>query len=248
MKTRTILLPAAAVCLVAAGQAAADIVDLTTLQSGAVNGALFQRADFRPAGTGFIDSFVRVQNKGVEQGYNTSGRPVAFDEKTDPNFTRNLQVSELHTVTVGGTDYYEFRLDINEPSGNGKNLLSLDRLQIYTSAVGSQTTSNVSTLGALRYDLDAGTDSFIKLDSTFSSGSGQGDMAFLVPVSFLAGAASTDFLYLYSKFGENFASDGGFEEWTIEEGVIIPLPAASLAGSLGLFGVSLLHAKRRRMR
>src|SRR5207244_2930934 len=68
----------------------ASVVDLVNGTNGAANGALFYRADFMPAGTGFIDSFVRVQHdngpanndhspRGEEQGYNTSGRPVQYD-------------------------------------------------------------------------------------------------------------------------------------------------------------------------
>jgi hypothetical protein len=138
-----------------AAGASAAIVDLSQNQTGTLNGALFQRADFRPAGTGFIDSFVRIQtNDPVEQGYNTSGRPLAFDENNSPNFTRNLTFGEVPTVTVNGTAYKEFLLDINQT--NSSPLLSLDQLKIFTSAIGSQTTTDVNSLGTLRYDLDAG--------------------------------------------------------------------------------------------
>src|SRR5262245_39962819 len=89
-----------------ASAASASIVDLTNPGSfGVVNGARFETADFRPAGTGVLNSFVRIQQNGTEQGYNTSGRPVAFDEKTDPNFTRNLTFGEIPTMTVNGVDY-----------------------------------------------------------------------------------------------------------------------------------------------
>src|SRR5262245_5593536 len=89
-----------------AGGANATIVDLTTpMSSGVVNGARFETADFRAAGTGLIHSFVRVQASGTEQGYNTSGRPVAFDENTSPNYTRNLTYADIPTRVIGGVTY-----------------------------------------------------------------------------------------------------------------------------------------------
>lgn len=229
---------AAAVALSAAAPAARGaFVDLTTSMSGSINGALYQRADFRPAGTGFIDSFVRIDtNSEVKQGYNTSGRPVAFDENTSPNFTRNITYGDVPTVAFEGVDYKEFILDINQAAS--RPLISLDKVQIYTSATGSQTTSNVSSLGTLRYDMDAGTDSWVTLDYRLNSGSGQGDMSLLVPVSFFAGVGGSDFLYLYSLFGEHNPNNAGFEEWALRggEGPAVPLPpgAALVASGLGL--------------
>src|SRR4051812_34276852 len=97
-----------AVCAAAGAAMGNTIVDLTTTTSGTINGALFQRASLQTSGTGAIESFLRLQASGTEQGYNTSGRPVAFDELTDPNFTRNLTLGQVPTLNVGGTNYYEF--------------------------------------------------------------------------------------------------------------------------------------------
>jgi hypothetical protein len=221
-----------------------NVVDLTTaMSSGTIGGVIFRTIDLAPTGTGVINSFVRIQHNGTEQGYNTSGRPVAFNELTDPNFTRNLTLGEVPVVAVGGTDYYSFNLDINEPNGGGQNLLSLDEVQIYTSSVGSQTTSNVSSLGTLRYDLDVSKDSWVKLDYDLGSGSGRGDMEMLVPVSFFGGSSPNTFVYLFSRFGDNFSSGDGFEEWS----VVIPLPPA-LYGALGILGVVVTAQQRRRGR
>src|SRR5262245_17204786 len=100
MRFVTSLVGAAALCGIA-GTASATIVDLTTpMSSGVVNGARFETADFRSAGTGVIQSFVRVQANGTEQGYNTSGRPVAFNENTSPNFTRNLTYGDIPSRVI----------------------------------------------------------------------------------------------------------------------------------------------------
>ena len=60
-----------------------------------IGDGIFSVYEARPSGIGVIDSFVRVQNKITEQGYNTSYRDVQFDEKTDPNFTRDVRLTAL---------------------------------------------------------------------------------------------------------------------------------------------------------
>lgn len=190
-------------------------VDLASGNSGEINGALFVWTDNQPTGTGYIDSFVRIQgpaNGGVEQGYNTSGRPFAFDEKDPVNFTHDLQMRDLGSgVNVNGVEYYQFLLDVNEAGGN-KSLISLDSLQLYTSETGSKTTADVRSLGTLRYDMG---DNWVLLDASRNSGSGSGDMFAYIPKSLFAGAADEDYLYLYSKFGmaDDAESEAGFEEW-----------------------------------
>src|SRR5262245_53086601 len=77
-------------------------------------------------GTGFIDSFLRVQQNGSERGYNTNlGTPL--DDKGG-SFTHALLLSDVGTTVIGGTAYYHFVLDINQ---DGNNLLSLNQIQIF---------------------------------------------------------------------------------------------------------------------
>src|SRR3954468_18762573 len=73
---------------------AAIVIDLTTRGSqGTINGAIYKQVDPQPTGTGVINSFLRLQAKDVEQGYNTDHRPVEFDEKTDIH-TRSLLLTD----------------------------------------------------------------------------------------------------------------------------------------------------------
>jgi hypothetical protein len=79
-----------------APSAEAIVVNLANSNEGTINGAIFQFTQPQPTGTGVINPFLRLHgtgNQGEEQGYNTSGRPTAFDEITDPNFTRNITFS-----------------------------------------------------------------------------------------------------------------------------------------------------------
>jgi hypothetical protein len=231
----------------AAGGATANIVDLTApMSQGMIGGVIFETSDFRAGGTGIINSFVRVSsNNAVVQGYNTSGRPVAFDENTSPNFTRNLTFGEVPVRVINGVEYKEFLLDINQMGA--APLISLDKVQIYTSSIGSQTTSNVSSLGALVYDMDASKDSYVKLDYNLGTGSGQGDMRMYVPVSAFGSATAGTFVYLYSMFGQNFANNDGFEEWAVlDAGPVVPLPPSVWAGGASLIGIGLVRSVRRR--
>ena len=238
-----------AVCAVIIGLASsgafAEQLNLTLGGSGSFNGADFVSDLSQAAGTGFLASFVRIQRTGTEQGYNTSGRPVPFDEKTDPNHTHDLQLGQIPIVG----DCYEFILDIAEPNSFPDSLLSLDDIQIYTSPVPSQTTTDIASLGIKRYDMDfgaSGEDNHILLDHDFAEGSGKADMKALIPVSYFAGASPSDFVYLYSRFGLQAGAEAGsdsadgFEEWAI-----VPEPASAALALAGLLCWSLGHRYRR---
>jgi len=195
---------------------ATPTVDLTTRgSSGEINGAVFTQYDAQPTGTGVINSFVRLQSKGnasTAQGYNTDARPLAYDENKSPQFTRSLKVSDLPTVVKDGVAYKEFLLDINQKASSP--LLSLDQLKIF---VGGANISGALVNGQLAglapiYDMDAGGDKWVKMNYRLNSGSGSGDMLLYVRADLFTGGEN---VYLYSKFGENFATNAGFEEWAV---------------------------------
>lgn len=229
--------------------ATATIVDLTNSDTGTVNSARFDFMAQQPTGTGVIKPFLRVQANGSEQGYNTSGSPLPFDDKAGI-WTHDLRFSDLQQslVSLDGTQYYKLLLDVNEPNGS-RSLISLESLQIYTSATGSQTTLNVSSLGVLRYDLDAGGDSTVIIDAARNHGSGSGDIYAYLPVANFAGTNPSDFIYLFSRFGDSddLASGGGFEEWSVVTNVA-PVPEMNaLFPIVGLVvAVGSTHVLRRR--
>lgn len=197
------------------------MLDLTSAGAyGMIEGARFEQYDARPTGTGKIDSFLRIQGASSraaeQQGFNTSARPLQFNENKSPNFTRDLKVSELPLVNVGGYNYREFLLDVNQRSS--QPYLSLDELKVFvtdatTKAAGFDV--NAGTLGGAApvYDMDpTGADNWVKLDYRLNSGSGSGDMLFYVRDDLFAGG---EYVTVYSKFGERFASNAGFQEWAV---------------------------------
>jgi len=193
------------------------VLDLTTAgASGEVAGGRFQQYDAQPTGTGQIDSFLRIQGRSAQSatqaGFNTSARPLQFQENKSPQFTRDLLTGDVPVVTINGVRYREFLLDINQKAS--QPLLSLDQLKVFVADAGGRTgydaaTGTLSGLAPV-YDLDATGDNRVVLDYRLNHGSGSGDMLFHVPEAVLAGGA---YVYVYSKFGEQYASNAGFQEW-----------------------------------
>jgi PEP-CTERM motif len=261
------------VCLLLASapRVAASECDLFTSSSSCLfNGAVYDVVGPHPTGTGVIQSFLRVQQNGTEQGFNTDARPmlcdgVTCDDKTDLTFTHNLNTSAVPVVTINGHTYRQFFLDINEPAstGNQANLLTLDQLEIYVSNTGSLNTHSSAGGGSLTgaskvYDMDtATTDNFINLDYVLvGGGSGYGDMVVYIPDDGLF--AGNQFVYLFSQFGcttcsggkggnawTKYASQAGFEEWWVKGSnntqTTVPEP-----GTIALFGTGIAAAFARR--
>jgi hypothetical protein len=246
----------AAGMLAIASAAQATVVDLINNDSGTITNqygtAIFQFTQPQPTGTGVIQPFLRVQASPSEQGYNTSGG-TPFDDKAGP-WTHNIQFSDLQStaVTVNGTSYFKILVDLNEPNGT-KSTISLDHLQFYTGAAGSLTTTNLSSLGTLRYDLDGGGDNQVLFDAARNHGSGSGDAYLYIPATAFAGTNSNDYVYMYVAFGQADTttnpdgSAGGFEEFALVRN-LTPVPEMSaFFPIIGLLvAVGSTHVLRRR--
>jgi MYXO-CTERM domain-containing protein len=119
--------------------------------------------------------------------------------------------------------------------------VSIDQIHLYTSGTGSQTGLE-GTLGTLRYSLGAFlNDNTVTLNYDLNSGSGQGDMRMYIPLTSFAGVGASDFVYLYSHFGnldDDHRTGDGFEEWSV---IAVPAP-----GALALLAMAGLVGSRRR--
>jgi hypothetical protein len=232
MKAKTIsllsILIVTAGFLLTGASTQATIVDLTTGPdaSGEIDGALFFATQQQPAGTGFIDPFLRIQEKGFEQGYNTDGG-FPFDDKHPHNYQHSLLISDLTPTSFNGTDYLVFMLDSNQ-SGNSfaQHTIEMTSLQIFTTNDPNQTTESftgggiLALNGTLVYNLDAHGDNTVKATAL---GSGKADFFMYIPLSLVQ--TGQQYLVLYSAFGNDIPSDGGFEEWVFIPGTV-PIPEA----------------------
>src|SRR5438270_7705063 len=216
----TLLIAAAALLTT---NARATVVDLTGggTASGTIGDALFFATDQQPAGTGFIDSFLRVQASPTEQGYNTDGG-FPFDDKNPQNYQHSVLLSSLMQFDVNGTQYFKFMLDANQ-SGASNHTFTMTGLQIFTTNNGSQMVNTFDSSGVLQldghlaYNMNAGGQNNV---ITTATGSGKYDAIVYVPVSDFNLADKYVVLYFSGQ------GNGGFEEWTAASGVN-PIPEAS---------------------
>src|SRR5829696_8019080 len=216
-------------------------VDLTVAGTGGtINGAVFTNQSTN-SGTGIFNTFVQLQDKGIEQGYNSDAAPQ-FDESTSHKHNHSILLADVPIFigdgtggTVEGVVYREFRFNANEVGGAGR-LLSLDKLEIWQEESGSLT--NFTSAGSaaagvhyasgpgfagahtdyLAYNLDQGGDRWIAIDSGLSSGSGKGDMRVFIPDSYFINDAAHRYVTLFSQFGAqggNYGASSGYEEWGV---------------------------------
>ncbi len=195
------------------------VLDLTA--HGAVatapSGAIVQQASqssHHHHGHDGLRTFLRLDDRGVEQGYNSDNRRNQFDEERG---TRSLRLDRVPVVYVDGVAYREFVLNVNQTWWSPN--ISLDELRIYLGDSGNLSGYNAQTkeLAGMTaaFDLDAGGDVSVLLNGRLNRCNGSRDMVLLIPDAAFAGGG--EFVYLYSKFGglRGAGANGGAEEWSV---------------------------------
>lgn len=179
----------------------------SSLINGAFLGAIGSTSS---SGTGVYHSFVRVSSNGVsEQGYNTSGRPLQYDENSSPSFTKDLPLNRVPLVQCGafapGEFCREFDADINQTAGATSGLLDLLRVRLFISTLAGLNANSSpkpdpdddnfgqsAASTSLVWDLDGGVlgDVYARFNYNLNPGSGKGDVVLLVPISKFPAAAN----------------------------------------------------------
>ena len=171
------------------------------------------------SGSGIYGPFLHQDSNGPSSiGYNSdeSGNPLDVGSSQ----TEALTLSEIPIIYRGGIAYYEFRLDVNEPNNDARQV-ALEQLRIYTAsreASLADYNNGFSAPGVFTtvFDLDAGEDRRVLL-SDDSTGGGTDDYAFYIPASAFSGDPAATYVTFVSQFGPNPDEDGGFEEWRTQD-------------------------------
>jgi uncharacterized repeat protein (TIGR01451 family) len=176
-----------------------------SLQDSLGNTVLFSLTNY-PGGSGATTSFLRLkagQGSTLERGYNTDGT-TQFD--TQKQGTKAILLSDLPTITVDNTTYYEFRIDLNE--SNSSPQIALSKLQIFQSNAANLTGYNSTTgqLGGLNPVVNL--NETVLLNASLNSGSGEGDVLVYLPGSAFTG---NPYIYTYAEFQN---AESGFEEFS----------------------------------
>lgn len=229
----------------------AQYIDLTATNPGYSTGAIYdyntatddslwRAIDTVPTGTGVYQPFLRYQANGSEEGLNTNASPPPYDDKSPVgSYTRAILFDDVGMVNVGGTNYWSFTIDINEPATGGdlnKRFLSIDTYDIYQGD-----TAFATSTGELGTALFTSEDSILTDYTLASSGSGNDDIEFLIPVQ----AHTEDYMYLYITSGTFTGDPGGLgRSWTSEDGFeevrTTGIPAVPEPASMFLIGFALV--------
>ncbi len=221
------------------------VVNLTSAGSaGTANGALFSQLN-AGALPGATNTFLRLQEGSFlsslltpEEGYNTSARPLQFDATGNTSVTHSLLLKDLPLVTVGGLQYRELLLTVNQPQILAN--IDLEELRIFLSGNGMLSGYNTNTdrLAGLQasWNLDAGSNNTVRINDNLNRTS-SADVRVLIPATAFGNSnPDTTFVYVYSKFSAFIGTTAlsGAESWAVREIQVSPPPPPSppVLGSL----------------
>jgi hypothetical protein len=210
-----------------------DPDDITLRKTEVVEDAVWIRIDNGDpdddaTGTGYFNSFLRLQKSDGERGYNSNLDKVLYDELK--SFTDAEMLSVVPYVEYGGRQYREFQLDINE----NDDYLVLNRLQIWVTEHENLIGTMFDTNGVHYFTEDQTVKVYDTGDNvimlSYRGGSGNREYKVLVPAEDFP---DMTYVVIYTEmgfpddaipesFGDGFASNDGFEEWGVK--VMTELP------------------------
>jgi hypothetical protein len=180
----------------------------------AIGSGVLYEANTTGSGTGNYNSFLRLAANGQQEGFNTDDGGEA--DNKDGIWTHSLLVSTLATVDIGGTLYYEIRLDLNEVQSGDKPNITLEDLRIFRSNTPADGDDFDADFSGLTEVFDLG-DALDLVDT--NHGSGTDDYVFYLPISLFPNMGQ--YLTLYASFS---GSDDGFEEFRVKSNEVTPQP------------------------
>jgi uncharacterized repeat protein (TIGR01451 family) len=221
-----------------------------TFASGANVAYIGDASSKQSSGTGLFDPFVRIQGSGktapTEKGYNTcsqsscGGDVSQFDTKTG-SWTKAIKASAIPIVDCDGNpntvgNCWELFNDINE--GNSAKYISLTKVEVWFTTSATLTGYPFPVPGTTNNSLEYQFTGEIKMQDV-NSGSGRGDLRYLIPIAGHPFNSSTYFV-LYSEWGsldtapdsKNFATEGGFEEWKVRKAPSLQITKTADAASV----------------
>ncbi|OUL36209.1 hypothetical protein BV372_08355 [Nostoc sp. T09] len=190
-----------------------------------------------------IDTFLRLESlpeTSTKEGFNTDASLVKSRDREKQLLSHSLKLSDVPIVNIGGTDYREFILTINEPDKTKANpelpKIVLEKLQIFLGNAPNLT--NYPTFdGHATKTFDLEQNSVLLQD--INSEHGKHDYLVYISNSFFTEGkkAANKYVYLFSQFTD---AEGGVEEWAIrklDQASVLPtIPAGSGGAGEGILG------------
>ncbi len=204
-----------------------DPDDITARKTAVVEDAVWIRIDNGDpdddaTGTGYFNSFLRLQKSDGERGYNSNLDKVLYDELK--SFTDAELLSVVPFVEYEGRWYREFQLDINE----NDDYLVLNRLQIWVTEHENLIGTDFDSDGVHYFTEDQTVKVYDTGDNvlmlSYRGGSGNREYKVLIPAEDFP---DMTYVVIYTEmgfpddaipeeFGEDFSSNDGFEEWGVK--------------------------------
>ena len=215
--------------------------------------------DFGASGSGIFESFLQTQDTPSEEGYNTDG-VSEFDTGSSPTFNHSVLISEIPTVPCESIDgnvtepglCWELFADINDSNANDPDAaqIQLTELEVWFTDDNEITGYDQSGAGFggdadLTYNFEG-----IVLINDVNSGSGRGDLRYLIPLSDITTPIPADcgfgdsdcatYFVVYTEWGDteggDFISDSGFEEWKVKRYPFVEVEKTAVAEFTRTFG------------